>query len=369
MKSKVLLPGAVLASSFAAHGAPLLPGTKVGIDYGPTLTTNWNNFPNTTPAALSKAAGTVIHLDGTVSDLLAMTVSNVQFINNDGTGTATTTWVGLQSNPTSIAPNPKAPPEFVDSVTTDIAGNFSLGDANPFRLVVTGMNPYLAYKIDAVSSAASGTNTESLTIVGDISYGPSAISRPLTVSQGLYHSFASVLPTTGGQLTFDSIDSGAGTNPIINGVLIEALAPTAAGLLDNDADTMPNWWEAAYQFNPESNVDGGSADFDLDGVSNVDEFAGGSDPRNPLSVPAVPTWAVDGDGSWNTPANWSPATVPNGLNGLAKLSSASLTTAPGATIALDVPVSLALLEATGGKPFTLGAGNALTFSATTPKPS
>ena len=44
----------------AAHGAPLLPGTKVGVDYGPTLTTNWNNFPNNTPAALSKAVGTAI---------------------------------------------------------------------------------------------------------------------------------------------------------------------------------------------------------------------------------------------------------------------------------------------------------------------
>ena len=116
----------------------------------------------------------------------------------------------------------------------------------------------------------------------------------MTVSQGLYHSFASVLPTTGGQLTFDTIDSGAGTNPIVNGILIEVLAPTAAGLLDNDSDTMPNWWEVAYQFDPESNLDGGSADFDGDGVSNVDEFTGGSDPRNPLSVPVDP----DMDGGW-----------------------------------------------------------------------
>jgi autotransporter-associated beta strand protein len=359
MKSKVLLPGAFLASSLAAHAAPLLPGKKIGVDYGPTLTANWNNFTGNG----TKATGTVVHLDGTISDLLAMTVSNGQFFNNDGTNN----WFGLQSNPTPIAPNPKAPPEFVDSVTTDIAGNFSLGDANPFRLVVSGLNPYLAYKVDSVSTAASGGNTESLSVVGDVTYGPTAISRPLTVTQGLYHSFASVVPTTGGILTFDSIDSGAGQNPIINGTLIEALAPTAAGLLDNDVDTMPNWWEVAYQFNPESNADGGAADFDGDGVSNVDEFAGGSDPRNPLSVPIIPTWAVDGDGPWNTAANWSPASVPNGLNGLAKLSSASLTTAPGATIALDVPVSLALLEAAGGKPFTLGAGNPLTFSTTTPK--
>lgn len=358
MNSKILFPGAVLASSFAAHGAPLLPGKKIGVDYGPTLTTNWNNFTGNG----SKAAGTVVHLDGTISDLLAMTVSNGQFFNNDGTNA----WVGLQSNPTSIAPNPKAPAEFVESVTTDIAGNFSLGDATPFRLVVTGLNPYLAYKVDAVSSAATGGNTESMTILGDATYGPTSISRPLTVSQGLYHSFASVQPTSGGELTFNSIDSGAGTNPILNGILIEVLGATAAGLLDNDGDTMPNWWEVAYQFDPESNLDGGSADFDSDGVSNADEFTGGSDPRSPLSVSSVPTWAVDGDGSWNTAANWSSGSVPNGVNRSVRLASAALTTAVEATIGLDVPVTLGLLETTGDKPFTLGSANPLTFSTTAP---
>lgn len=342
----------------SAHAAPLLPGKKIGVDYGPTLTANWNNFT----ANGSKSAGTVVHLDGTVSDLLAMTVSNGQFFNNDGTNN----WVGLQANPTSITPNPKAPLEFVDSVTTDIAGNYSLGDGTPFRLVVTGLNPYLTYKVDAVSSAATGSNTESMTILGDATYGPTAISRPLTVTQGLFHSFASVIPTTGGQLTFNSIDSGPGTNPIVNGILIEALAPTAAGLLDNDGDTMPNWWEVAYQFDPESNLDGGSADFDEDGVSNVDEFLSGSDPRDPLSTPPT-LWAVDGDGSWNTPGNWSTGSVPNSQDRNVKLPATALVTATGATIALDIPVTLGRLEVTGGKPFTLGAANPLTFSMAGPE--
>ena len=43
---------------------PLLPGKKLGVDYGPTLTANWNNFT----AVGTKAAGTIIHLDGSVSD-------------------------------------------------------------------------------------------------------------------------------------------------------------------------------------------------------------------------------------------------------------------------------------------------------------
>jgi autotransporter-associated beta strand protein len=356
MKFAILFPGAILASSLAAHGAPLLPGSKLGIDYGPTLTPNWNNFTGNGV----KEAGTVVRLDGKIADLLKMTVSNGQFFNNDGTNN----WIGLQTNPTNIAPNPKAPPEFVESVTTDIGGNFSTGDAVPFQLVVTGLNRFLTFKIDALSSAATGANTESMTILGAATYGPLDVSRPLTVTQGLYHRFPAVLATSEGELTFNSIDSGAGTNPILNAILIEAVAPTAEGLLDNDNDTMPNWWEVAYQFDPESNLNGGTADFDGDGISNAAEYAGGSDPRDLLSVPVIPTWTVDGDGSWNTPANWSSGTVPNGQDRLARLSSAALATAAGATLNLDVPVTLGLLETTGGKPFTLGAANSLTFKTT-----
>lgn len=357
MKRKILIPAVVIVSTASSFSAPVLPGAKIGIDYGPTATTNWNNFSGNG----NKAVGTVLLLDGNVADMLAMTVSNGQFFNNDGTNN----WVGLQSNPTSIAPNPKAPAEFVDSVTTDIAGNFSLGDANPFRLVVTGLNPYLAYKIDAVSSAASGSNTESMTVIGASSYGPTAISRPLTVTQGLYHSFASVLPTTAGELTFQSIDSGAGTNPILNGILIETLAPTAAGLLDNDSDTMPNWWEVAYQFNPASGADA-TTDFDSDGISNAAEFVGGSDPRDPLSTPPI-LWTFDGNGNWNTGSNWSSGNAPNGQDRIVRLPASALVTAADATIALDTAVTVGRLEVLGGKSFTLGAGNPLTLSTSGPK--
>lgn len=357
MKPRILLPGAILASSIIAQGAPVLPGTKFGIDYGPTSTANWNNFN----ANGNIAPGTVVLLNGSLSEVLEMTVTNGQFFNNDGTNN----WVGLQSNATSIAPNPKAPPEFVDSVTTDIAGNFNLGDANPFRLVVSGLNPFLSYKVDSVSSAATGGNTESLTILGFSTYGPVAIARPATVTQGLFHRFASVVPTVEGQLTFESMDSGAGTNPIINGVLIEALAPTAEGLLDNDNDMMPNWWEVAYRLNPEDAADA-TADADGDGVTNLQEFNAGTDPRDVLSGPVIPTWAADGNGAWSTPSNWSPASSPNGQNRLARLSSDALLTAAAATISLDVPVTLAVLEVIGSKPFTLGAGNLLKFDTTAP---
>lgn len=332
--------------------APLLPGKKLGVDYGPTLTTNWNNFT----AVGTKAAGTVIHLDGSVSDGVSMIVANGQFFNNDGTNN----WVGLQSNTTSIAPNPKAPPEFVDSVTTDIAGNFSLGDGTPFKLTVNGLNPWLAYKVDAVS-AASGGPIDTITIIGAITYPASAITRATAVASGRFHHFDSVVPNSAGTLVMDAVDTAASTNPIVNGVLFEALAPTAEGLLDNDGDGMPNWWEFAYQLDAANNSDA-IADADGDGFSNAAEAAGGSDPRNILSVPTPPQWVVDGDGAWGTAGNWNPATVPNGVDKVVRLSATALTTATAASIATDLPVTVASLEVTGDKPFTLSATNAITFS-------
>ncbi|WP_035600484.1 autotransporter-associated beta strand repeat-containing protein [Haloferula sp. BvORR071] len=332
--------------------APLLPGKKLGVDYGPTLTANWNNFT----AVGTKAAGTVIHLDGSVSDGVVMTVANGQFFNNDGTNN----WVGLQSNTTNIAPNPKAPPEFVDSVTTDIAGNFSLGDGTPFKLTVDGLNPWLSYKVDAVS-AATGGPIDTITIIGSVTYPASAITRSTAVASGRFHHFDSVVPNSAGALVMDTIDSSSGANPIVNGVLFEAVAPTADGLLDNDHDGMPNWWEFAYQFNPADSSDG-AADADGDGFSNAAEAAGGSDPRSIISVPTPPQWAVDGDGAWGSAGSWNPATVPNGVDKVVRLSASTLTTATAATIATNLPVTLGSLEVSGDKPFTLGAANPITFS-------
>lgn len=351
LRSTALCSLSVLSTVGAS---PLLPGKKLGVDYGPTLTPNWNNFT----ANGTQEAGTVLHLDGSISDGVSMTVANGQFFNNDGTNN----WVGLQSNPASIAPNPKAPPEFVDSVTTDIAGNFNLGDGTPFKLTVAGLNPWLSYKVDAVSAAA-GSQIDTITIIGESTYPASAITRSAAVSTGLFHHFESVVPTGSGDLVVDAVDAGPGTNPIVNGVLIEASSPSVAGLLDNDSDGMANWWEFAYHFNPADNSDA-TADADGDGFSNATEHTAGTDPRNNLSVPAPTRWAVNGDGAWGTAGNWNPATVPNGVDKVARLSSSALSSATGAAIAVNLPVTLGSLEVEGEKPFTLGAANSITFNAT-----
>ncbi len=42
---------------------------------------------------------------------------------------------------------------------------------------------------------------------------------------------------------------------------------------------MPDVWERSYTFDPEDTSDA-SEDWDMDGVSNLDEFRQGSDPRD-----------------------------------------------------------------------------------------
>jgi len=49
--------------------------------------------------------------------------------------------------------------------------------------------------------------------------------------------------------------------------------------LDSDSDGMPDYWENANGLNPNNAVDAG-ADPDADGITNLDEFLGGTDPQS-----------------------------------------------------------------------------------------
>jgi LPXTG-site transpeptidase (sortase) family protein len=61
--------------------------------------------------------------------------------------------------------------------------------------------------------------------------------------------------------------------------------PLGMGELDNDSDGLPDVWEAKFNLNAE--VNNSQADPDNDGLSNIAEYAHGTDPQNP---------DTDGDG-------------------------------------------------------------------------
>lgn len=206
----LLLVGAVTAfvSTDSVVAAPIGDGTKIGIDLGPTSTANWNNFnSNTTDAS-------IVDLTNTAVDGVSITTSNGQFYNNDGTNN----WTGLSTNAGS------APPEFVDSVTTDIGGNFNLGDGSPFTITITGLDTSFLYDIVGVSTA-NFTPIDTYTIIGAVASAPSPISRPLAQSNGLFHTFTGIAPTVGGTITIQVVDTNTSSNPIANGILLTANAP------------------------------------------------------------------------------------------------------------------------------------------------
>jgi autotransporter-associated beta strand protein len=262
----------------SVQSAPLVGGTKIGLDFGPTPTNIAGNDWNEVTGNGTLAAGTVKDLNAVVVDGVTVTTVDGQFFNNDGSDN----WVALASNP-AVIPGPKLPPEFIDSVTTDIAGNYSTGDGRPFTITVTGLDPSLAYDIAAASSAgAGGTVIDTYTITGRIAYGPSAVTRSNAHANGVWHSFPGVVATTAGTITIRVADTSAGTNPITNGILL-----TAVSLPDADSDGLPDFWEDLYGLNKNDNtgVNGADGDPDLDGFSNLDEYRGVSLPNNIASTP------------------------------------------------------------------------------------
>jgi hypothetical protein len=54
---------------------------------------------------------------------------------------------------------------------------------------------------------------------------------------------------------------------------------------DSEGDGMPDGYEAGQRFNPV--VDDGREDADMDRFSNLREFLSSSDPRDPADIPAI----------------------------------------------------------------------------------
>ncbi len=303
---------AAIALGFAAAlpgaAAPIAPGTKIGLDFGPIATDVAGNDWIEITANATLAAGTVKDLNAVVVDGVSITTSNGQFWNDDGSND----WVALATNPATI-PGPKLPPEFVDSVTTDIAGNYSLGDATPYTITIAGLDPALVYDISTASTAAAGlTVIDTWLVTGASSHGPSGVVRSTADSNGVWHSFPAVEPTPAGTITLTVTDAASSANPIANGILIAAASPANP---DTDADGLPDAFEQQIiDFDPGDAVAGltdvagpndapATTDFDADGSSDAEEFARDTNPTDPDSDDdGLPDGVESATGSFESPA-------------------------------------------------------------------
>lgn len=336
----------------SANAAQLVPGKKLGVEYGPAAssTTNWNNFATNS----TKAAGTVTLLNGDIADGVSITTIDGQFWNGDGPNN----FKGLASMGGTL------PPDFVDSVTTDIAGNFSLGDARPYKTQITGLNPYLKFTVYAVTAAA-GSQIDTVSITGAATYGPSPILRSTSVNTPAFHTLTDVVPTLTGDLELSVTDTSASSNPIINGALFIATGPTTEGLADADSDGLPLWWETAYGLSDSDNGstvadNGATGDPDGDGFDNLTEFKSGTNPRDATSFAS--SWVKAGDGAWSATANWTGA-VPNAPGAGVYLGPEAQTTSP--VIDLDIPVVVGNLRKDGAFDYTIQGANVLNLYVTT----
>jgi hypothetical protein len=75
----------------------------------------------------------------------------------------------------------------------------------------------------------------------------------------------------------------------------EYIYGTLLDIPDTDYDGMPDGWEVSYQLNPL--VDDATADADGDGMSNLAEYQGGFNPRDPLSPAPVTNLARSSRGT------------------------------------------------------------------------
>jgi YVTN family beta-propeller protein len=156
------------------------------------------------------------------------------------------------------------PPRFTDSVVTPDPTNFVRHDVGTFTLASGGR----------LGGPFDGLDTPSLVGLWD--------SAPY-LHDGSAVTLFDVL-TTKNSNDLHGVTSSLSTNQLVD--LVEYLLSLDGSPLDtatdNDADGMPDQWEALHGLNPGWPGDA-DEDGDNDGASNRDEFPAGTDPTNPWS--------------------------------------------------------------------------------------
>ncbi len=265
-------------ASVSVPTPPILGGTRIGIDFGVNTPTNtpgndWNESNGTTLIP----TGSVIDLDGNLVSNVSVSFSVAQFNNNDGSDA---------DYAAALPGTPGIDPYFVESVVTDIAGVFSSGN-NPYVVTFSGLDNSKAYNVIAVSAAEFAENgSEDLTINGQTS----SINRG-TIANPTFHRFEELTAANGVlELTFTQ-NGGAASNPIVNGILLEAIAAFAPADLDQDGDVDDADFGLFFAAFSGPGVPTGNPAADLDGDTDTDDadfglaFAAFTGPGGPANVP------------------------------------------------------------------------------------
>jgi hypothetical protein len=145
------------------------------------------------------------------------------------------------------------------------------------------------------SVAAGGSVTLSATAEGN--------PLPLTFRWRRNNSFITNLVVNGSNsfLTLTNLQATPTTNQFYFAVVVTNLAGTSSLssnavitiLPDTDGDGMPDEWELAHNFDPNS-PDDAVQDTDLDGFSNLDEYIAGTDPLDRETLPEMHLLEVAG---------------------------------------------------------------------------
>ncbi len=182
-------------------------GDVFGIDLGPTPTDTVGNDFNEANGSLALAAGSVHDLNSVILNGVSVSFSGAEFVNNDGS----------DADYATLLPGTAVDPYFEESVVTDIAGTFSGVNGGIYTVTIEGLDDSLEYNVIAVSAADfAGAGNEELTVDGV----NSSIVRGSS-SDPTFHEINGV-SSTGGTLTLDFVQDG-GTNPIVNGIVIEVV--------------------------------------------------------------------------------------------------------------------------------------------------
>jgi len=129
--------------------------------------------------------------------------------------------------------------------------------------------------------------TDNCTSTGIVSVTSGSLSVTNTTASGVLEVKSGKVLHSGGTIIIDHLvmTNACGVFNQTGGTLTIGTMDLSGGL-DADADGLPNDWEQMFNLNPLSDVssDGANGDPDADGVTNIDEFTGGTDPGIPNAI-------------------------------------------------------------------------------------